>query len=127
MPKYYTPTQANNLLGIVRPMVREMMIIAEKIQAHQPELWTLAKKAAGNGGSPTLSKLLPDFDRLHSLLHQIQDMGIEIKDLTTGLIDFVCLKDNREIYLCWKYNEDRVQFWHEIEAGFAGRQIIDWE
>lgn len=127
MPKYYTPTEANHLLEIVRPMVGEMMTIAEKIQAHQPELWDAAKKSAGNGGSAILSKLLPDFDRLHSLLHEFQDMDIEIKDLTIGLIDFVCLKDGREIYLCWKYGEEQIQFWHEIEAGFAGRQKIDWE
>lgn len=127
MPKYYTPKEANETLITIRPMIEEMMKIAGKIQEHQPELWALAQKAAGNGGSPTLSKLLPDFDRLHEILHQLQELGIEIKDLTTGLIDFVCLKDDREIYLCWKYNEASIQFWHEIEAGFQGRQKIDWE
>jgi hypothetical protein len=127
MAKYYTPKEANNLLEIVRPMVGEAMAIAEKIQKHQPELWALAEKSAGNGGNATLSKLLPDFDRLHQLLHQIQDMGIEVKDLTTGLIDFVALKDDREVYLCWKYGEEQIQFWHEIEAGFQGRQLIDWD
>lgn len=125
--KYYTPTEVNNLLEIVRPMIGEMMTISNKIQEHQPELWDLAKKSAGNGGNPTLSKLLPDFDRLHHLLHQIQDVDIEIKDPSIGLIDFVCLKDGREIYLCWKYGEEQIRFWHEIEAGFAGRQEIDWE
>jgi hypothetical protein len=54
-------------------------------------------------------------------------MGIEVKDLVSGLIDFPALKDDRVIYLCWKYNEGSVQFWHEVEAGFAGRQPIDWE
>lgn len=127
MPKYYTPKEANNLLEIVRPMVGEIMDISKKIQASQPALWDLAKKSAGNGGSATLSKLLPDFDRLHVLLHQIQDMDIEIKDPISGLIDFVALKDDREIYLCWKYGEEQIRFWHEIEAGFIGRQIIDWE
>jgi hypothetical protein len=125
--KYYTPTEANNVLEIVRPMVGEMMTISKRIQASQPELWDLAKKSAGNGGSAKLSKLLPDFDRLHKLLHEIQDMEIEIKDPTIGLIDFVALKDNREVYLCWRYGEEQIQFWHEIEAGFAGRQKIDWK
>ncbi len=127
MPKYYTPREANEMLTIVRPMVEELMLIAERIRTHQPEMWALAKKAAGNGGSPTLSKLLPDFDRLHELLHRFKDMEIEVKDLNIGLIDFVGLREGREVYLCWKYGEDRVQFWHEKEAGFAGRQLIDWE
>lgn len=127
MPKYYTPTEANEALRVIRPMLEEMMAIGENIRAHQPELWDLVQKSAGNGGNPKLSKLLTDFDRLDFLFHQIQDMGIQIKDLTIGLIDFVALRDDREIYLCWKADEDSIQFWHEIEAGFSGRQLIDWE
>lgn len=127
MPKYYTLKEANETLKTVRPMLKEMMDIGEKIRARQPELWAMVQKSAGNGGNPELSKLLVEFDHLDALLHQIQDMGIEVKDLTIGLIDFVGLKEGREIYLCWKYGEGDIQFWHEIEAGFAGRQLIDWE
>lgn len=127
MPKYYTPQEANNMLEIVRPMVEELMGIGERIREHQPEIWSVVEKSAGNGGNPALSKILPDFDRLDLLIHRLQDMGIEIKDLTTGLIDFPALRDGRVIYLCWKYNEGSVQFWHEIDAGFAGRQFIDWD
>ena len=127
MPKYYTPKEANEALAIVRPMLVEMMMIGEKIRDHQPELWDLVQKSAGNGGNPKLSKLLADFDRLDLLFHQIQDMGIEVKDLMIGLIDFVALRDGREVYLCWKVGEDSIQFWHEIEAGFIGRMLIDWE
>lgn len=128
MAKYYTPKQANEALVTVRPMLEEMMEIGENIRTHQPELWELIQKSAGNGGGNSLlSKLLTDFDRLDLLLHQIHDMGIQVKDLTIGLIDFVALHDDREIYLCWKVGEDSIQFWHEIEAGFSGRQLIDWE
>ncbi len=127
MPKYYTPKEANHQLEVVRPMVGELMSISERIRAHQPEIWSVVEKSAGNGGNPTLSKMLPDFDRLDLILHQLQDMGIEVKDLSTGLIDFPALKDGRVVYLCWKYNEGSIQFWHEIEAGFAGREPIDWE
>lgn len=127
MPTYYTPQEANNLLEIVRPMVVELMQISGRIRSHQPEIWAVVEKSAGNGGNPELSKLLPDFDRLDQVLHRLQDMGIEVKDLTIGLIDFPALRDGRVIYLCWKYNEEKVQFWHEVEAGFAGRQLIDWE
>jgi hypothetical protein len=127
MPRYYTVKEANEALVTVRPMMKEMMEIGEKIRKHQPELWELVQKSAGNGGNARLSRVLEDFDRLDRILHQVQDMGIEVKDLTTGLIDFTALRDGREIYLCWKYGEDSIQFWHEIEAGFAGRQFIDWE
>ena len=127
MPKYYTPKEANEALTIVRPMVKAMMDISERIRARQPEFWSVVQKSAGNGGNPALSKLLPDFDRLDDLLHKMQDLGIEVKDLIIGLIDFTALYEGREVYLCWKFGEDNIQFWHEIEAGFSGRQLIDWE
>ncbi|NWF63288.1 MAG: DUF2203 domain-containing protein [Chloroflexi bacterium] len=127
MPKFYTPKEANHLLEVIRPMVGELMEIGERIRSRQPEIWAVVEKSAGNGGNPELSRLLPDFDRLDLVLHQLQEMSIEVKDISTGLIDFPALKDGREVYLCWKYNEGKIQFWHEIEAGFAGRQLIDWE
>ena len=126
MPKYYTPEEANETLTIVRPMVGEMITIGENIRAHQPELWEMAQKSAGNGGNPQLSKLLKDFDRLHTLMHQTQDMGIQVKDLTVGLIDFVTLYQGREVYLCWKYGEKSIEYWHEMDDGFQGRRLIDW-
>lgn len=127
MPKYYSPKEANEALEIVRPLVAELMEIGERIRSRQPEIWNAVEKSAGNGGNPELSRLLPDFDRLDDLLHHLQSMGIEVKDLSAGLIDFPTLLDGRVIYLCWKYNEGRIRFWHEVEAGFAGRQPIDWE
>lgn len=127
MPRYYIPKEANETLTIVRPMVRELMEISGRIRDRQPELWAVAQATAGNGGNPALSKILPDFDRLDILLHQINDMGIEVKDLTIGLIDFPALYEDRVVYLCWKYDEDSVQFWHELETGFSGRKRIDWE
>lgn len=127
MSKYYTPKEANNLLEIIRPMAAELMRIGARIRDHQPELWAVVEKSAGNGGNPELSKLLPDFDRLDALLHRLQEMGIEVKDLSLGLVDFPAVKDGRTVFLCWKYDEGSIQFWHEVEAGFAGRQPIDWE
>ena len=127
MPKYYTPEEANNLLEIVRPLVGELMEIGQRVRSRQPEIWSVVEKSAGNGGNPELSRMLPDFDRLDVIIHQLQDMGIEVKDLGTGLIDFPALRDGRVVFLCWKYDEESIRFWHEVDAGFAGRQPIDWQ
>jgi len=124
MPRYFTLQQANETLTKVRPMMDEIMSIRQKVLETFPDTWPDVVRTAGNGGNPALSKLLFEFDRFDMLIHQILGLGIEIKDINIGLIDFPALKDNIEVYLCWRYGEEDIQFWHEIDAGFAGRQPI---
>ena len=124
MPQYFTLQEANEALNIIRPLMDEVQVIRQKILENQPEAWPAIEKSAGNGGNRALSNLVEDFERLDALVHQIQDTGAQIKDINTGLLDFSALKNGREVYLCWQHGEDDIQYWHEIEAGFAGRQPI---
>jgi hypothetical protein len=125
MPPYFTLEEANEALKVIRPLMEEVQMIRQKILANQPEAWPAIEKSAGNGGNRALSNMVQDFEKLDALIHQIQDAGAEIKDINTGLLDFSALKDGREVYLCWQYGEEDIAFWHEVEAGFAGRQPID--
>ncbi len=125
MPRYFTLKEANTALEIIRPLMEEIQSIRNNIIAHQPEAWPAIEKSAGNGGNPTLSKLVEDFDRLDKLLHKILDTGAQVKDINTGLLDFPALRNGQEVYLCWKYREDQIAFWHAIDAGFAGRRPIE--
>jgi hypothetical protein len=125
MPHYFTLQEANEALQSIRPLMDEIHAIREMILAQQPEVWPSVEKSAGNGGNAALSKLHIDFDRFDRLIHQILELGAEIKDINTGLLDFRALREGREVYLCWRSGEEDIQFWHEIEAGFAGRQPIE--
>ena len=124
MPQYFTLPEANEALKIIRPLMDEVQVIRQKILENQPEAWPAIEKSAGNGGNRALSNLVEDFEKLDALVHQIQDTGAQIKDINTGLLDFSAQKNGREVYLCWQHGEDDIQYWHEIEAGFAGRQPI---
>ena len=124
MPQYFTLQEANEAVNIIRPLMDEVQVIRQKILQNQPEAWPAIEKSAGNGGNRALSNLVQDFEKLDALVHQIQDTGAQIKDINTGLLDFSALKNGREVYLCWQHGEDDIQYWHEIEAGFAGRQPI---
>jgi hypothetical protein len=64
-------------------------------------------------------------EALREGLEQLADWGIELKDISTGLVDFPALRDGREVYLCWRVGELKVAFWHEIDTGFAGREPLD--
>ena len=125
MPRYFTLPEANQALTIIRPLMDEVQQIRQKILEKQPEAWPAIEKSAGNGGNRALSNMVQDFEKFDALIHRLQDTDVLIKDINIGLLDFPALKDEREVYLCWQYGEDDIAFWHEVEAGFAGRQPIE--
>jgi hypothetical protein len=51
-------------------------------------------------------------------------LGVVVKDVNTGLVDFPSQRDGREVFLCWRYGEERVAYWHDLDAGVAGRQEV---
>jgi hypothetical protein len=124
MARYFTLEQANTTLKAVRPLVEQILAIRQTILDKQPDVWPVLEKAAGNGGGRSASLLAVEFDRLDTLVRQIQALGVELKDINLGLLDFPALREGRLVYLCWKYGEDEIRFWHEIDAGFGGRQPL---
>jgi hypothetical protein len=122
--KYFTVEEANEALATLRPLVAQLLAARQRIVDAQPELWPVLEKAAGNGGSPKASAVLADFQQVQHAVKAIDQMGIELKDVNTGLVDFLAQREGREVYLCWRYNEPTVAFWHDLEAGFAGRQPL---
>lgn len=125
MPRYFSLSEANEALKTIRPLMDEVQVFRKKILADQPEAWPAIEKSAGNGGNKALSKMVQDFERLDALIHRILDTGAQIKDINIGLLDFSAMRNGREVYLCWKHGEDDITFWHEVDAGFAGRQPIE--
>lgn len=128
--KLFTIEEANRALPLVRRIVadlrddyqtwRELMARYEIIAAgtraylgedqHEVELrHELAERAA----------------RLDGLLEELKAVGCELKDFELGLVDFYALLDDRLVFLCWRLGEPRIEYWHEVDAGIAGRQPID--
>jgi len=125
MPHYFTLQEANETLKEIRPLMEEVQRIRRKILQNQPEAWPAMERSAGNGGNRALSNMVQDFEKFDALIHRIQELAVLIKDINLGLLDFPALKDGREVYLCWQYGEGDIAFWHEVEAGFVGRQPIE--
>lgn len=125
MPKYFSLAEANEALNSIRPWMQEVLQIRQRVLESQPDTWSAIEKSAGNGGNPVLSKMVLDFEKFDALIHMIQDAGAQIKDINIGLLDFPALKDGREVCLCWKHGEGDIAYWHEADAGYAGRQAIE--
>ena len=122
---YFTVEEANAALSVLRPIVAAMLTARGRIVAAQPDLWPVLEKAASNGGSDKASAVLVDFETVRRAAKTIERLGIELKDINTGLVDFLSERDGRDVYLCWRYDEPKVAFWHDLEAGFGGRQPLE--
>jgi len=123
-PHFFSLKEANAALEIIRPLMDEVQSIRSGILTQQPDIWPAIERSAGNGGNPSLSRLVKEFERLDDLLHKIQATGAQVKDINTGLLDFPAWRNDHEVYLCWKLGEDTIAYWHDLDAGFLGRQPI---
>ena len=124
MPRHFPLDEANATLAVIRPLLAEIQEIRQAILEKQPEVWPVLAKAVGNGGSQAANQVEREFNRLNQLVHRLQATGAVLKDIDQGLIDFPALRDGQEIYLCWKFDEDRIRYWHDLDSGFAGRQSL---
>ncbi|MBP7692056.1 MAG: DUF2203 domain-containing protein [Anaerolineales bacterium] len=122
--RYFTVAEANALLENVRPIMSAILVARQQIVDAQPEIWPVLEKAVGNGGSKKAGALVAQFDVIQKNVRVLQDLGITVKDINQGLVDFPAQRDGREVYLCWRYDEARITHWHEVDAGFAGRQPL---
>jgi hypothetical protein len=131
MERNFTPDEANELLPTVRPLVERMVEAKRALDAAQAEADDVSTRISGNGGGlppARLAEVDAGVNRrateLAGALEEIQALGVVVKDLDTGLVDFPSVRDGRDVLLCWRLGEDEVAFWHGYDDGFAGRRPI---
>lgn len=118
----FTLEQANKTLPLVSRIVNDI------VKAHEVATSLQAKLESSNQPAPeqqqTESDLEKKLDRLQTLVDELSEVGCELKDYQTGLVDFVGRHQGRDVYLCWKLGEGKIAYWHELQTGFAGRQPV---
>jgi hypothetical protein len=124
--KLFTVDEANSLLPSVRPIVKSIQRSHRRLISFQSEAKHAADGAENGGGGMVegtrYARLLVELS-LHT--GQLEGLGIQLKDYRQGLIDFPSMREGRVVLLCWKADEgDEVEWWHDIEAGFGGRQPL---
>jgi hypothetical protein len=123
-PRYFTLEQANQLLEVIRPLVAEMLVIRDSILELQPQLESVLNKAVNNGGSLVSKEALEAFESLKKVLYAIQQYDVFVKDVNSGLIDFPSIRDDEVVFLCWKFGEEQILYWHTLDDGFQGRKPV---
>ncbi|MGK2934144.1 MAG: DUF2203 domain-containing protein [Gemmatimonadaceae bacterium] len=128
MTRVFTVEEANRTLPlvsrIVEDIVRDYARWKEKVDAFEVEV---ARAPRGETGSEALrleheAQLLAT--EIERCVGELSDLGIEFKGFDIGLVDFPGERDGRPVYLCWRLGEARVDYWHDTETGFAGRQPL---
>ena len=124
--KLFTIEEANSLLPSVRLIVKAIQRSHRRLILSRSAAKRAAEGAEHGGGGmeggTRYAELLVDLS-VHA--GELESLGIQLKDFQQGLIDFPSMRDGHVVLLCWKADEgDRVEWWHDIEAGFAGRQPL---
>ncbi len=120
--KYFTVAEANAALPLVKRIAKDIVEQRRQVMAYHAQLQ--------EGDLPDLerdrleSARSQATDKLNNLANELTDIGCELKDWEGGLVDFPARMDRRDVCLCWKLGEEQITKWHEVYAGFAGREPI---
>jgi hypothetical protein len=121
--RHYTLEQANVAIGWVRERIERMRQARDQLGDEEARA-ALTEAAPGNGGGEPGMVVSEAFLELRGALLELHEMEIVLRDLERGLFDFPALRDGREVYLCLEDGEDEIEYWHDIEAGYGGRQPL---
>jgi hypothetical protein len=135
MPKMKTFTldQAHALLPVLKSLLKQAMKSKKLLDKMEKEFQDLRHRILLSGGLsvdiPAMARRRAERDKVtqeaKDALAEIHAIGVQVKDLDIGLLDFPCALEDQVILLCWKYGEEKIEFWHGQEEGFKGRKPVD--
>lgn len=130
----FTPAEANSALTEVRPVAERLVAVRTRMRELERTQRDLVTAIGGNGGGYTAgdlneaqTELVGLADAAVACVDRLGDLGVQVKDIDAGLLDFPALRDGVEVELCWHVGEETVSQWHGVGEGFAGRKPIDWD
>ena len=127
----FTPDEANALLPTVRPVVERLVAAKHAFDAAQERSDELSQHISGNGGGIPPAELAELRGRIEqraseiaAVIGELEELGLLVKDIDSGLVDFPSTRDGEPVLLCWLLGEDEVAWYHGYDDGFAGRQPL---
>lgn len=130
--KYFTIEEANKTLPLVKRIVSDILKDYDLWRDTVRKYELLSAGATEESGeSPEQIALREEVDeaahRINGYIEELTQIGCVFKGFDQGLVDFYSKRDDRDVFLCWKYGEPAVEHWHELEGGFAGRKPLEAE
>jgi len=123
--KLFTLSEANNALPLVRERLKAIQDLYSIIGTYSEEARAAAQASESGGGMSGGTEYVKALYEVGKLTTELHEMGVQLKDYTRGLIDFPTMREGRVVLLCWQLGEgDEIEWWHEVEDGFAGRRPL---
>ena len=122
--KYFSVEEANALIPKLLIDIPRIQDLMKRLIHEFPDIKNAREKAQFNGGSLQGIDYINCVLQMNSLTEELEAKGCILKGIENGLVDFPSLREGKEIYLCWKNPEQRIEYWHDILSGFSGRQRI---
>jgi hypothetical protein len=131
--KTFTLDEAQSLLPVLESLLKRAMEGKQSAEDVESELSEMARRIYVSGGMRVdvtkVAKLRAEMDADLQLaresIAEIDSIGVQVKDLEGGLLDFPCRLDDQVVLLCWHMGETTIEYWHTVEAGYQGRQPLD--
>lgn len=131
--RVFTPAEANAALSHVRPVAERLVAVRARMRELEKTQASLVTSIGGNGGGYAVNDLTAARSEFTSLadaaaacVERLEELGVVLKDLDAGLLDFPAVREGEDVLLCWHVGEPAVAYWHGLEEGFAGRKPVDW-
>lgn len=121
--KHYTLEQARALLPEVRQWLSQLAQLRQRLAQYDERLAEILT-AGNDAGGDLVNHWVRTLSEVKSLLANFQKREIQVKDLDRGLIDFPALVGGKEVFLCWEQDEEDIEFWHDLDTGYAGRERL---
>jgi hypothetical protein len=121
--KHYTREEARALLPKLRQWLERLAALTREFEKNERRLTGMMAEGQDTGGE-LVNRSVKLQGEIRELLLEFQAREIFIKDLERGLLDFPAIVGGREVFLCWEKDEEDIEFWHDIDSGYAGRERL---
>lgn len=123
--RYFTAEEANALLPLIEPLVGQLLERRARVTRVGREIDDRLADLRTDFANPQATALTREFAAIEDLISRIQAHGCVVKSLEAGLVDFLAEIDGRDVYLCWRYGEPRVAYYHELHTGYQSRRRLE--
>jgi hypothetical protein len=131
--KTFTLEEAQSLLPVLESLLKRAVEGRQSAEEAESGLADLSRRIYLSGGmmvdvakvARQRAEIEAHLERVRECIAEIDSIGVQVKDLEAGLLDFPCRMDDQVVLLCWRMGETTIEHWHTVDSGFQGRQPID--